>query len=220
VRSKRFLRLWYVWCKLWIYLAPTLTLSSNRPKRDSTSPTSPRSFIRCVQNDFWGYGTFGANYAPILSQDYHYFQTDQNEILHDPRHLGFHRVHPKWFPSSRYVWRKPCIYLESRFAQSRYEPKRVSIWASSCRSTTGVSKMISEPMVQLAQIVQLSCSETNTISKWIKMIFYMRLTLFLKLWYVWCKLFIYLALRLTLSLNGPNRDSKWPTSPRSSIGCD
>jgi hypothetical protein len=47
----------------------------------------------------------------------------------------FHRVHPKWFPSSRYVRRKPCIYLESRLAQSPYEPKRGSIWATSPRST-------------------------------------------------------------------------------------
>jgi hypothetical protein len=35
-RSKRFLRLWYIWCKLCTDLAPTLTLSPNRPKRDST----------------------------------------------------------------------------------------------------------------------------------------------------------------------------------------
>jgi hypothetical protein len=25
--------------------------------------------IGCVQNDFWAYGTFGANHAPILCQD-------------------------------------------------------------------------------------------------------------------------------------------------------
>jgi hypothetical protein len=61
VRSKWFLRLWYVWCKLCIYLAPRLTLSPNGLKRDSTWPTWPSSSIRCVQKDFWGYGTFGAN---------------------------------------------------------------------------------------------------------------------------------------------------------------
>jgi hypothetical protein len=114
VRPKWFMGLWYVWCKLWIYLA-WLTQSPNAPKRDSTWPTrhlgvpsgaskmiseltvrsaqtvrlswikistiskrpkrgsiwalSPRSTIRCVQNDFWAYGTFGPNRAPILHQE-------------------------------------------------------------------------------------------------------------------------------------------------------
>jgi hypothetical protein len=67
--SKRFLWLWYVWCKLWIYLAPRLTLSLNGRKWDSTWPTTPRSSIEFVQNDFRAYGTFGANCAPILNQD-------------------------------------------------------------------------------------------------------------------------------------------------------
>jgi hypothetical protein len=66
VRPKRFLRLRYVWCKLWIYLAPILTPSPNRPKRDSTWPTSPRSSIGCVQNYFWAYGTFSAKRCTYL----------------------------------------------------------------------------------------------------------------------------------------------------------
>jgi hypothetical protein len=69
VRLKWFLRLWYVWCKLWIYLAPRLTLHPNGPKWDSTWPTSPRSSIESVQNDFRAYGTFGTNRSPILTQD-------------------------------------------------------------------------------------------------------------------------------------------------------
>jgi hypothetical protein len=35
----------------------------------------------------------------------------------------------------------------------------------------------------------------------------------MRLWYVWCKLWIYLALRLTLYPNGPKWDSTWSTSP-------
>jgi hypothetical protein len=31
---------------------------------------------------------FAANRAPILHRHQHYLQMDQNEILHDPRHLG------------------------------------------------------------------------------------------------------------------------------------
>jgi hypothetical protein len=41
----------------------------NWPKRDSTWPTSLRTTIWCVQNDFSAYGTFGANCTPILHQD-------------------------------------------------------------------------------------------------------------------------------------------------------
>jgi hypothetical protein len=52
VRRNQFLCRWYVWRKLCIYRAPTLTLSLNRKKWDSTWPTSPRSSIGCVQNDF------------------------------------------------------------------------------------------------------------------------------------------------------------------------
>ena len=42
----------------------------------------------CVQNDFRAYGTFGANRTPILRQDYHYLQMDQNELPLEPHHLG------------------------------------------------------------------------------------------------------------------------------------
>jgi hypothetical protein len=42
---------------------------------------------------------------------------------------------------------------------------------------------------------------------------------FLRLWCIWRKLCTYLAPKLTLSLNGPKRDSIWHTSSRSSIGC-
>jgi hypothetical protein len=59
----------YVWRKLCTYLALTLTMSPNGLKRDTTWPISPRRFIGCIQNDFWAYGTFGANRAPILCQD-------------------------------------------------------------------------------------------------------------------------------------------------------
>jgi hypothetical protein len=69
VCPKRFLSQWYVWCKPWIYLALTPTLSPNGSQRDFTWPMSLRSFIGCVQNDFQAYGMFGTNCAPILRQD-------------------------------------------------------------------------------------------------------------------------------------------------------
>ena len=47
-----------------------ITLSSNWLKRASTWASSPSSTIGCIQNDLCAYGTFGANRAPILCQDY------------------------------------------------------------------------------------------------------------------------------------------------------
>jgi hypothetical protein len=119
VHQKWFFSLWYIYCKLCTYLAPTLTLSPNRLKWDSTRPTSPRRTFRCIDTYFWAYGMFCANRAPILRQDYHYLQTDRNELPLEPRHLGV--------PS-------------------------------------GASRMISGPMVCLAQTVHLSYTDTNTIS--------------------------------------------------------
>jgi hypothetical protein len=85
VRPKQFLSRLYVWRKPRTNLALTLTLSPNGPKRESTRPTSPRSSIGSVQNDFRASGTFGANHAP--PQDYHNIQTDQNEFPPEPCHL-------------------------------------------------------------------------------------------------------------------------------------
>jgi hypothetical protein len=169
------MRQWYIWCKLCTYLALKQTLSPNRPKRASIWASSPRSTIQCIQNNFWAYGTYGANHAPIMHWNQHYLQKDRKEILHDPRHLGipsgaskiisegmvrlvqtvdlsctktytiskstktrfymthitleFHRVRPEWFPSLRYIQRKPCNYLQSRLALYPNGSKRASISA-------------------------------------------------------------------------------------------
>jgi hypothetical protein len=88
VRPKWFSSLWYVQRKLWTYLASCLALSPNRLKWASTWASSPRSTIGYVQNNFWAYATFGANRAPILTQDYYSLQMDQNEIPLEPHHLG------------------------------------------------------------------------------------------------------------------------------------
>jgi hypothetical protein len=125
---KQFLSLWYIWHKPYTYLALTLELSPNRSKRDSTWPTSPRSSIRCVQNEFLNL----------------------------------------W-----YVRCKLCTYLASRLALSPNGLNRASTWASLPWSNIVASKMISEPMVCLAQIVHLSCTNTNTVSKQIETRFHM-----------------------------------------------
>jgi hypothetical protein len=61
---------------------------SNELNQASSWASSPRSTIGCVQNDFWAYGIFSTNHAPILHRHQHYLQIDQNEIPHDPHHLG------------------------------------------------------------------------------------------------------------------------------------
>jgi hypothetical protein len=137
VHPKWFLRLWYIWCKLWIYLASILTLSLNGLKWDSTWPTSPRSFIGCVLNDFRAYGTFGANHAAILSQDHRYLQMKRNELPFEPRHLEYHSVCPKWFLRRWYIWHELCNYHALKLTLSPIGLKWDSTWPTSPRSSIG-----------------------------------------------------------------------------------
>ena len=95
----------------------------------------------------------------------------------------FHRVRPKQYLSLWYVYHKPCTYLKSTLTPSPSGPKEIPRDPRHLGHPSGASKMISEPMVHLAQTVHQSYINTNTISKRTK------------------------------------RDSTWPTSPRSSIGC-
>jgi hypothetical protein len=84
-----------------------------------------------------------------------------------------------------------------------------------------VSKTISMPMVRSVQTVHLSCTDTNTVSKWTKMRFHtthvtyefhhVRPKLFMNLWYNQCKPCTYLVSRLALS---PNRSNIAPPEPR------
>jgi hypothetical protein len=61
---------------------------SNELNQACTWASLPRSIIGCVLNNFWAYSIFSTNRAPILHRHQHYLQMDQNEIPHDPRHLG------------------------------------------------------------------------------------------------------------------------------------
>jgi hypothetical protein len=92
----------------------------------------------------------------------------------------------------------------------RNEPRHLGVPSSA-------SKMISEAMVYLAQTTLLSCTETNTVSKWTEMSFHLSLVTqeydpvhpkqFLSLWYVWRKPCTYHAPKLTISPKGPKGDS-------------
>jgi hypothetical protein len=128
-----------------------------------------------------------------------------------------------------YVRRKPCTYLALRLALYQLNWIKHSFELHHLGVLLGASKTISESMVCLAQIVSLSCTDNNTISKWSKTRFHMtyvtlefhrvRPKRFLRLWYVQHKPCTYLASRLALSLNGLNRVSTWASSPRSTIDC-
>jgi hypothetical protein len=90
-------------------------------KWDSTWPTLAWSSIRCIQNDFWGFGIFGTNYAPILRQE--------------PSHLGVPSGTSKMISELEVVWRKPCTYLTSTVTLSLNGPKRDSTWPMSPSSS-------------------------------------------------------------------------------------
>jgi hypothetical protein len=98
----------------------------------------------------------------------------QNEIWFYMTHVTkqFHRVRPKQFPRQWYVRRKPHTYLASRLALSPNEPKRVSTWASSPRSTIGCIQNDFYAYGTLVQTVHLSFTDTNAISKRTEMRFH------------------------------------------------
>jgi hypothetical protein len=130
-------------------------------------------------------------------------------------------VHVKLFVSLWYVHCKPCTYLMSRSALSPNGPNRAPPDPRHLGAPLGVSKLIYEPMVRLMQIVHLSCTDINTVSKWPKTRFHtthvnyefhwVRPQLFMSLWYLQCISCTYLFSRLALSPNGLNRA---PPDPR------
>jgi hypothetical protein len=79
--------------------------------------------------------------------------------------LELHRVRPKWFPSLWYVQRTPCTYLASRLALYLVDRNELPLEPRHLGVPSGASKMISDPMVCLAQTMHLSCSNTNAISE-------------------------------------------------------
>jgi hypothetical protein len=127
VSPTQHLSLSYIWRKQWTYLVLGLAISKQTELSFHLSPIT-EEFHWVRQSDLWAYGTFDANWAPILRQDWHYLQTDGNEHPLESHHLGV---------------------------------------------PLGASKMISEPMVRLAQTVHIFWTDTNTVSKWTEMRFHM-----------------------------------------------
>ena len=74
-------------------------------------------------------------------------------------------MRPKRCPSLWYVRCKPHTYLASRLALSlQMDRNELSLEPRHFGVRMGASKMISKPMVHLAQTVHLSYTDTNTIS--------------------------------------------------------
>ena len=73
-------------------------------------------------------------------------------------------MRPNRFPRLWYVRRRACNYIASKPTLSPNILKRNST-VCHLGVPSGASKMISEPMVRLAQTMHLSCVEVNTISK-------------------------------------------------------
>jgi hypothetical protein len=130
-----------VWRKQCAYLTLTLTSSPYRPKQDLTWSTSPRNSIGCDQNDFQAYGTFVINNVSNLGHDWHYLQTDQNELPLEPHHLGVPSGVSKMIMSLWYVWRKPCTYLALTLTPSPNGPKQDLTWPTFLGVPSGTSKM-------------------------------------------------------------------------------
>jgi hypothetical protein len=127
--------LYYVWCKPYTYLAPTITLPPNGLKQDSRWPMSPRSSIGCVKNDFWANDTFSTNRASILHQHLHYLQIDRKKLWLEPRHLGVPSGASKMIlkPMVRLV--QTVHYLPPTLTPSQNGPKQDSRCPKSTRSS-------------------------------------------------------------------------------------
>jgi hypothetical protein len=89
-------------------------------------------------------------------------------------------------------------YRQTDQTELPLEPRHLGVPSSA-------SKMISMPMVCSLQTMHLSCTDTNTVSKWTKTIFHMTHITTSSIGCVQNYLCTYLVSRLALSPNGPNR---------------
>ena len=157
---KQYLSLWYVQRKPCSYLTSTLTPSKNGMNE---IPQDPRhlgdaSGASKTISDLWYVQRKPCTYiASTLTPS----PNGPNEIPHDPRH----RMRPKQYMSLWYVQHKPCTCLTSTLTPSPNRPNDFPHDPRHLGVPSGASKMISEPMVRLAQTMHLSYINTNTISK-------------------------------------------------------
>jgi hypothetical protein len=170
---KRFPCPWFIQRKPCTFLVPRVTLSRNGPKQAFTWPMSPRSTHACLKRfpcPWYVQRKLCSYLASRLIQS-----------------LNGLKQAPTW-PTSprstiRCAWkdfhahgmfsaiRTPILRLDEKYLQTDrnelpLDPRQVGV-------PSGVPKMISKPMVHLAQTMQLYCAETNTISKQIEIRFHL-----------------------------------------------
>jgi hypothetical protein len=106
----------------------------------TTWASSPRCTIGCVQNDFWAYDMFSTTCACILHWHQHYLQMDQNDVPHDPRHLGVPFGASKMI-SEAVVHSAQTLHLSCvKISTISCKLNQASTWASKPRSTIGCIK--------------------------------------------------------------------------------
>jgi hypothetical protein len=110
---------------------------------------------------------FGANRTPIIHQHELHFQTDRNEIPHDPHHLavpsGVAKTIFEPMVRSAQTVHLSCVKISRIHKQNKNELPRD---ARHLGVPSGASKTIPEPMVHLAQTVHLSSTDNNIVPKW------------------------------------------------------
>ena len=101
---------------------------------------------------------------------------DQNEIRHDPRHLGVASGVSKMIsePMVHSAQTVHLTYIKVGTIAKQTENER-PLERRHLGVPSSVSKTISEPMVHSAQTVHLSCVNICTISKWTKTSFHFSL---------------------------------------------
>jgi hypothetical protein len=172
---------------------------------------------------------FGVNRAPILHQDWQYLQTDQNEVLLEPHHLGVSSGVSKMISEPMVCSAQTVHSLAPMLTPSLIGLKQDSTWPTSPRSSIGCVQNNCWANGTFVVNHAPFCVNVSTISKRIETSFHLNLVTseyhgvrpkqLLSLWYVWHKSCTYLALTLTPSPNGPKWELTWPASPRGSIGC-
>ena len=166
MRPKRYLSLWYIWRKPFTYLALTLTPSPNGPSDIPNDPHHlgvPSGASKTISEPM-------VRRAQTVHRSCFKIRTisKRNETSF---HLSFvtteyHRVRSKRYLSLWYIWRKPCTYVALTLTPYPNGPNEVPHDPCHLGVPSDASKMIFEPMLRSAQTMHLSCTNTNTISKW------------------------------------------------------
>jgi hypothetical protein len=146
--------------------------SPNKLNQVPTWASSPRSTIRCVQNDFWACGTFGTNHEPILCQDEHYLQMNWIKdplVLH---HLGVQSGASKMIS-------EPTVCLAQTVHLSCIESNTISTWTKTRFQMTHVTlefhRVRPKWFLRLWYVRHKPCTNLASRLEWIESSFHMSL---------------------------------------------